>query len=157
MRAGLFTAGALAAALFAGGANATPIPDGGLTRAEVASWLQGQGYASEPVADKDGTQHLLFMYQAAKVGVYMYDCSGDRCGSLQFSVGWATHGKFDISQMNRWNRDKRWCRGYFDDVNDPWVERDVDLTPGGSYEMLKDELFDVFKNCIINFKAMYNP
>jgi hypothetical protein len=156
MRASLFTTGALAAALFAGATNATPIPDGGLTRAEVASWLQTQGYASEAVADNDGTQHLRFTYQDVRVGVYMFDCSGDRCGSLQFSVGWATHGKFDTSQMNRWNRDKRWCRGYFDAENDPWVERDVDLSPGGSYDMLKDELFDVFKNCIINFKAMYN-
>lgn len=156
MRVGLMTAWAFAAALVAAAANATPIPDGGLTLAETSAWLQGQGYPSETVTDSDGKQHLRFMYQDVKVGVYMFDCNGGRCGSLQFSVGWATNGKFDVSQMNRWNREKRWCRGYFDAENDPWVERDVDLSPGGSYETLKDEAFDVFKNCIVNFKAMYN-
>ncbi len=30
-------------------------------------------------------------------------------------------------------------RAYVDKVNDPWLEYDVDLTPGGSYELLKDE------------------
>ena len=155
MRAGFFTLGALAAALIGGAANATPIPAGGLTVAEISSWLQGRGYASETVPDKDGTQHLRTTYQGVIVGVYMFDCSGDRCGSLQFSSGWTTHGRFQTSQMNRWNREKRWCRGYFDDVNDPWVERDVDLTPGGSYELLADE-FQVFRKCVDNFKAMYN-
>lgn len=131
-----------------------PLPAGGLTLDETAAWLQGKGFPSERIAETGGGAHLRVMVDGTKVGVYMFDCSGDRCGSLQFSAGWATHGKFDISQANRWNRDKRWCRGYYDSVNDPWVERDVDLSPGGTYELLADE-FEVFHRCMTNFKAMY--
>jgi hypothetical protein len=156
MRAGIFTAGVLAAVLAAGAAKATQIPDGGLTLAEAASWLHDQGYAPEPETGIDGKQDLRFMYQGVRMGLYMYDCAGDRCGSLQFAVGWATHGKFDTSQMNRWNREKRWCRGYFDAENDPWLEMDVDLTPGGSYELLNDE-FATFRNaCLTEFQRMYD-
>lgn len=119
------------------------------------TWLQGIGYATEVVADKDGTSHARTTYNGVRVGVYMFDCHDGRCGSLQFSAGWNTHGSFDVSQINQWNRDKRWCRGYFDAENDPWVEKDVDLTPGGSYELLADE-FQVFRKCVDNFKVMYS-
>jgi Putative bacterial sensory transduction regulator len=56
--------------------------------------------------------------------------------------------------MNEWNRDKRWCRGYFDRVSDPWVEEDVDLTPGGTYELLNDS-FATFRHCVDDFTSMY--
>lgn len=84
----------------------------------------------------------------------MFDCKDDRCGSFQFSVGFATHGKFDVSHMNDWNRDSRWCRGYFDNVNDPWIEYDIDLTPGGTYELLDDE-FATYRNSVSRFVKQY--
>src|SRR5208282_5567130 len=126
----------LALALMSATASARDIPVAGLSIQDVVTWLQGIGYTTEIVADKDGSSHIRSNYNGVKVGVYMFDCKNAVCGSLQFSAGWATHGKFDISQMNSWNRDKRWCRGYYDAENDPWVEKDVDLTPGGSYELL---------------------
>ena len=162
MRAALMAAAGLAVALLAGSALATPIPDAGLTLSETASWLQGQGYAAHEEASGDTSvpgvapSHLMFDYEGVRVGVYLLDCKEGRCGSMQFAVGWSTHGKFDISQMNRWNRQKRWCRGYYDDENDPWIEMDVDLTPGGSFELLNDD-FATFKNaCLAQFRQMYN-
>lgn len=136
-------------------ALAEDIPSGGLTMNEIVTWLQSQSYTTEIVPDTDGTKHVRVYYKGLKLGVYAFDCrGGDRCGSLQFSVGWAMHGRFDVSRMNEWNRDKRWCRGYFDRVNDPWVEEDVDLTPGGTYEMLNDSLA-LFRQCVDNFTSMY--
>ena len=163
MRAGLIGAGvALSAALFAGVAQATPIPDDGVTMSEMTAWLQGQGFHTEEERSSDtsvsgvAATHLVFDYEGVKVGLYLFDCKAGRCGSVQFAVGWATHGRFDTTQMNRWNRDKRWCRGYFDAENDPWLEMDVDLTPGGTYELLNDD-FATYKNaCIGPFKQMYN-
>ncbi len=162
MRAGFIAAASLAASLFAGAAQATPIPDSGLTIAEAAGWLQGQGYASRQETSAGSAPadvaptHLVFDYEGVKIGLYLFDCKAGRCGSVQFAAGWATHGKFDTRQMNTWNRDKRWCRGYFDSENDPWVEMDVDLTPGGSYELLNDD-FATFKNaCLSGFRQMYN-
>lgn len=133
---------------------AADIPSGGVTLSEATAWLSGQGYAAEAITDSDKTQHLRFMLHDVKVGVYFFDCANSRCASIQFSSGWATHGKFDTAKMNTWNRDKRWCRGYFDSTNDPWVEYDVDLSPGGTYESLKDQL-NVFESCVTNFKTMY--
>jgi Putative bacterial sensory transduction regulator len=145
----------LALTLMSATASARNIPTAGLAIPDVVAWLQAAGYTTEVVPDKDGTSHIRSNYSGVKVGVYMFDCKNSVCGSLQFSAGWATHGKFDISQINSWNRDKRWCRGYYDAENDPWVEKDVDLTPGGSYELLADE-FQIFRKCVDNFKAMYS-
>ncbi len=147
-------AAALALALVSATAQAGPIPTSGFAVNDVVNWLHGAGYTTEVVPDKDGLSHVRSSYNGVKVGVYMFDCKNGQCGSIQFSAGWATNGKFDISQMNRWNRDKRWCRGYYDAENDPWVEKDVDLTPGGSYELLNDE-FQIFRKCVDNFREMY--
>jgi hypothetical protein len=144
----------LALTLMSGAASARPIPAAGLAIPDVVAWLNGIGYTTEVVPDKDGTSHIRSNYNGVKVGVYMFDCKNNVCGSLQFSAGWSTNGKFDINQLNGWNRDKRWCRGYYDAENDPWVEKDVDLTPGGSYELLADE-FQIFRKCVDNFKSMY--
>jgi hypothetical protein len=152
MRATIATAFALI--LMSATASARAIPAAGLSLQDVVAWLQSAGYTTEIVPDKDGTSHIRSSYNGVKVGVYMFDCKNASCGSVQFSAGWATHGKFDINQINGWNRDKRWCRGYYDAENDPWVEKDVDLTPGGSYELMADE-FQVFRKCVDNFKAMY--
>lgn len=143
--------------LMATAAPARDIPAGGLTIEDVVRWLQAKGYTVNVVTESDGKQHVSSMLGNVKFGVYMFDCvsEGGLCASLQFSAGFATHGKFDTSQMNAWNRDKRWCRGYFDTENDPWVEYDVDLSPGGTYEMLDDE-FATYQKMLDLFVKQYN-
>lgn len=140
MRIGFAGAAALALTLISGAATARDIPAGGFTTDDVVAWLQGQGYQAQVVTDKDGKSHVSSATDGVGFGVYLYDCKDGRCGSLQFVAGFETHGKFDIAHMNDWNRDSRWARGYYDNANDPWVELDVDLTPGGTYELLNDEL-----------------
>jgi hypothetical protein len=156
MRAGLLGVAALGWALMAGAAGAsTEIPSGGLTFPEIETWLKGKGYAPETITDKEGKAHYRIMIDGLKYGIYVYDCKDGRCASLQFSVGWATKGKFDVSKMNDWNKGKRWCRGYYDTDNDPWVERDTDLSPGGTFELLDDEL-GIFRGCVERFVKLYN-
>ncbi len=140
MRFGTIGAAALACALASGSAAARDLPPGGLTINDVVVWLQSSGYKATIVNDENGKSHVSSASGGVDFGVYMFDCKDDRCGSIQFAAGFAEHGKFDTSRMNEWNRDNRWARGYFDSVNDPWVEYDVDLTPGGTYELLNDEL-----------------
>lgn len=162
MRAGLIATTMVLAATLGGAAHGAPIPNEGVTMSEVRGWLEGQGYTPTEENSTDtsvagvAATHLLFHYQDVNVGVYLFDCKAGRCGSLQFASGWATHGKFDTSQMNHWNRTNRWCRGYFDADNDPWLEMDVDLTPGGSYELLNDNLATYRNACIGEFKKMYD-
>jgi hypothetical protein len=113
------------------------------------------GYPAQVVTDSNGKKHVDSYVNGVKFGVYMFDCNGDNCGSIQFAAGFATHGGFNISRMNEWNHDNRWARGYYDDVNDPWCEMDVDLTPGGTYELLNDE-FTTWKKVIDGFTTLYN-
>jgi hypothetical protein len=155
MRAAFLAAAALAFASVSGAAAARDIPIGGVTSDDIMAWLQAKGFVARPVTDSKGAVHVSFTLEGSNVGVYFFDCTDNRCGSLQFAAGWAAHGKFDTTQMNRWNRDNRWCRGYFDAENDPWIEMDVDLTPGGSYELLDDE-FATFKKSLVNFKSLYS-
>lgn len=147
-------AAALALTLVSGAAMAKDIPAGGFTVADVVSWLQDQGYKARVVTDKEGKQHVVSAAGGVDFGVYLYDCKGDRCGSIQFAAGWATHGGFDTARMNDWNRHNRWARGYFDDSKDPWLELDVDLTPGGTYELLNDE-FATWNTSLNNFIKLY--
>ncbi|MGH7022164.1 MAG: YbjN domain-containing protein [Caulobacteraceae bacterium] len=154
MRTGIAGAAALALILCSGAAFARDLPAGGFTVADVVAWLQGAGYKAQVVTGSDGKTHVSSATDGVVFGVYMFDCKADRCGSMQFSAGFATHGKFDTSRMNEWNRDSRWARGYFDNVNDPWIEYDVDLTPGGTYELLDDE-FATYRSSLARFIKLY--
>jgi Putative bacterial sensory transduction regulator len=134
-------AAALVLALAPGAASARDIPSGGFTVDDIVAWLQAGGYKAQIVpGDSGGSPHVSSGAGGTNFGVYLFDCKGGRCGSIQFSTGFSTHGAFDTSKMNQWNRDNRWARGYFDSVSDPWIEMDIDLTPGGTYELLDDEL-----------------
>jgi hypothetical protein len=136
-------------------ASARDIPVTGFTIDDIVTWLQSKGHSTEVVTASDGKRHVKTSTGGVTFGVYLFDCKEDRCGSIQFAAGFLTHGKFDVSRMNEWNTTHRWARGYFDSVNDPWVEMDVDLTPGGTYELLDDEL--VTWNTTLNtFVTMYD-
>lgn len=151
----IFFAALLVSTCLSAAASARDLPQGGFTIDDVVAWLQSKGYKALVVTGSDGSQHVSSASDGVDFGVYMFDCNAGRCGSIQFSSGFATHGKFDTSQMNTWNRDKRWCRGYFDSENDPWVEYDVDLTPGGTYELLDDE-FATWRKMLGLFVTQYN-
>jgi hypothetical protein len=154
MRRAFVGAVALGFTLISGVASARDIPTDGFSMGDVVNWLQAEGYKAQIVTDSDGKQHVSSASNGVTFGVYMFDCKGDKCGSIQFAAGFATHGKFDTSKMNEWNRDNRWARGYYDSVNDPWVEYDVDLTPGGTYELLDDE-FATWRSTLGRFVNHY--
>jgi hypothetical protein len=154
-RIGIAGAAAVILMMASSAAWAREIPTPGMTIDDVVSWLQSKGYQAQVETAADGTRHVMSLTGGVKFGVYLFDCKGDTCGSMQFSAGFTTHGKFDISRMNEWNRKKRWGRAYYDSVNDPWVEMDVDLTPGSSYELLDDELA-TWDTALAAFVTMYD-
>jgi len=120
-------------------AAAADLPAGGMTTGDVVKWLQDAGYKAQLYPLKNGGNAVASASDGYTWKIYMYDCKGDRCGSMQFSMGLSTKGAFNAAKMNQWSKDNRWARAYVDDVNDPWLEYDVDLTPGGTYELLNDE------------------
>jgi hypothetical protein len=74
---------------------------------------------------------------------------------MNFAAGFSTGGKFDVSQINDWNSNNRWCRAYYDNVNDPWLEMDINLSPGGTYESLNDQ-FKSFNGRLARFIDKYS-
>jgi hypothetical protein len=138
--------------LGSGGALAKNLPAGGLTVGEIASWLQNDGYKAQVQTAKDGSQNVYSASDGVGFHIYPYDCKNKRCGSFEFSAGFDTKGALSPQKINEWNKKTRWVRSYVDDVNDPWLEYDVDLTPGGTYDLLDDE-FALWRDRISKFQA----
>lgn len=143
----------LVLALFSSAVAAKNLPAGGMTIDEVAKWLQDEGYKAQFYPLKDGGRAVASGADGYTWKIYMYDCNTEgRCGSLQFSMGLDTKGAFDTDKMNEWSKKNRWARAYIDSVNDPWLEYDVDLTPGGTYELLNDE-FATWRSTVKRFHS----
>jgi|HubBroStandDraft_1064217.scaffolds.fasta_scaffold478953_1 hypothetical protein len=132
-----------------------PIPDGGLTLEEIAAWLQGGGYSAKLVTAQDGKRHILSYTQGVPFDVFTPGCEGGRCASLTLVISFSTKGKFDVSQLNEWNSDVPWCKAYYDTVNDPCLDMDISLWPGGTYESLND-LFATWNTVLGRFIAKYS-
>jgi len=126
------------------------IPDGGLTIEEMAAWLEGEGYAVKFVTGESGKRHIETSSQGTPLNIFLGACKGERCAALEFSAGFSTHGKFDVSQINGWNYNSRWCRAYYDGDKDPWLKMNIDLSPGGTYEALSDR-FEIWNRTLGRF------
>ena len=92
-----------------------PIPDGGFTIEEMSAWLESEGYGVKFVTGESGRRHIETNSQGFPLNIFFGDCKGERCTSLELATGFSTGGKFDVSQINGWNYDNRWCRAYYDD------------------------------------------
>jgi hypothetical protein len=126
--------------LIGGAATAKDIPDGGLTMDETVAWLKDGGFGADVQTNKDGTKSIHVSGEGEDFYVYMEDCKEDRCGSLELSAGFDTKGAFTADKINDFTSSNRWVRAYVDKTHDPWVEYDVDLTPGGTFELLHDQV-----------------
>jgi Putative bacterial sensory transduction regulator len=147
----VIAAGALALAFgFSSMAGAKDLPAGGVTWQDVTAWLQSQGYKAQ-MKGSGSEQNIESAADGGPFHIYLYDCKGARCGSLQFSEGFDTKGAFNAAKMNDWNQHNRWARAHVDKTNDPWLEMDCDLTPGGTYELLNDE-FATWRMTLRNFR-----
>jgi hypothetical protein len=131
------------------------IPDGGFTIADIVAWLQSAGYSAKVVTGNSGEPHVVSNTQGTPFNIFTGDCKGERCASLELAAGFSTSGKFDISLLNEWNSKNRWCRAYYDSVNDTWLEMDIDLWPGGTYESLDDQ-FAAWNTTLGRFIAKYS-
>lgn len=116
-----------------------PIPDGGLTMEEVVAWLQSGGYSAKVVTAESGKRHIISNSHGTPFDIFMPGCDGGRCASIELVVAFACKGRFDASRLNEWNSETAWCKAYYDSVNDPSLDMDIALSPGGTYESLNDQ------------------
>ena len=136
-------------------AQARDISNDGVTYEEIAAWLKEKGMPATIQKDARGNQIVSTSVNGVKFGVYFFDCQNGKCGSVQFAAGFQRNNKTVLQRVNEWNRTKRWGRAYLDDSNGIWVEMDNDLTPGGTYEILDDELA-TWKKVVEGFKSFFD-
>jgi hypothetical protein len=134
----------------------TDLPSVGLSADDVAKWLQDAGYKATIKTNDDGSLSVNSATDGTNFSVDMYDCHDKAtCTAIQFSVGFDTKGAWTAAKMNDYNSSKRWVRAYVDDKNDPWLEQDVDLIPGGTWEGLNDQ-FAVWRQMLGDFEKYIN-
>ncbi|MBR7619131.1 YbjN domain-containing protein [Phenylobacterium sp. 20VBR1] len=139
-RIATLAAAILLAALPAARASARDLPAGGLTRAEIAQWLQGHGYKAKIHDDSSGTSIVTSASDGLNWDIYVYECNGaGRCPDLQYAAGWSGVTVADDT-LNTWNRDNRYIRAYQGEKGSVWGEFDVDISPGGTWEQLDKTL-----------------
>jgi len=136
-------------------ASLHPIPEGGLTMEEVVAWLQSGGYAAKVITAESGKRHIVTNSHGTPFDIFTPSCEGGRCSSLELVVAFACKGKFDVSRLNKWNSEIPWCKAYYDNVNDPSLDMDIALSPGGTYESLNDQ-FLTWNRVLGNFIAKYD-
>ncbi len=136
-------------------ASIRPIPDGGLTIEELSAWIESEGYAVKFVTGESGKRHIETSTQGFPLNIFLGDCKGERCASLELAAGFSTGGKFDVSQINGWNYDNRWCRAYYDGDKDPWLRMNIDLWPGGTFVALSAR-FETWNRTLGRFIDKYS-
>jgi hypothetical protein len=123
------------------GAAAAPLTDGGVTAQEVAAVLQAKGYRAEIGKDNDGDPKVHSGAQGVGFDIYFYGChKGPRCSSIQFTAGFHVEGGMTLERINQWNRNNRFGRAYLDDVNDPFIEMDLDVEHGFTSEAVDNNV-----------------
>lgn len=120
-------------------ARAAPMPDGGVTAGEVADVMRAKNLPVEITTDPDGDPLIHSQSNNIKFHVYFYECSPQkRCRSIQFYAGWTTKG-ISETQINTWDRTKRFGRAYLDRQSEPCVEMDMDLQHGATTQALAND------------------
>jgi hypothetical protein len=146
--------------------SATPVaarnlPDGGMTANELSGWLIGKGMPAQvkPDPTTPGDQIVSTSADGVNVDIYLYDCSGAgdarRCTSMQYASGWQASSNYNTDRINEWDRTHRYIRAYLTKGNSLYGEYDLDLSPGGTYEMLDDSLQN-WRSTVRDFKAFFD-
>ncbi len=142
-----------AALMLATPALAGPIPDGGVTAAEVAAVMLSKGFKAEITKDSDGDPMIISGVDGTTFRVLFYGCKPTkRCMAIQFASGFDLKTGLSLQQINNWNRNNRFGRGYLDDDMDPIVHMDVDLEHGATTEAVANVLA-TWSSVVPAFKA----
>lgn len=138
---GKLLVGIVGAALLAAGAvQASPLTDGGATAQEIAKVLQDKGYKAQIGEDQDGDPTISSAADGSNFQVYFFGCKAGRCNSIQFHAAYDLANGMALERINTWNRTKRFGRAFLDDVQDPFVQMDVDLEHGSTTESVSNNL-----------------
>jgi putative sensory transduction regulator len=121
----------------AASASAAIYPDIGVTAGQVAAVLQAKGYQATIGKDGSGDPMVSSSADGTKFKVLFYGCKGtQRCTALEFLVGFDLDKGMSMEKLNKWNRDSRFGHAYLDDENDPYLQLDINASPGFTSESM---------------------
>lgn len=141
---------AAAALSFAGAAQAGMVTAS--NPQSVIDALQSGGYKAVLGKDGTGDPRIESAASGAKFIITFYGCTANRdCKTVTFYAGWRSSNT-SMSQMNDWNKAKRFSRAYIDKDGDPVMEFDVDLDDGGMSEALFIDNVQFFEAAMGAFK-----
>ncbi len=150
---------AIAAMVWIVPAAARPLPEGGVTRQDVITWLQQHGYTGEIRTFGEST-YVAVQFQNGPPGndysgIYFYDCVNERCAAIQYFAAFAGDDTTTIDKVNDWNSHKRTIRAYRRPSGSVTGEADADVSPGGSWELL-DQTLTRWEQVLGVFKTFFN-
>jgi len=100
-----------------------------LTAGEMEAILREAGYRYERV--EEGARVFFSLRMGGlRALLFLTDCRGGRCGSLQLFAGFSMRNPPTLERINAWNREKRFSRAYLDEDGDPALESELDLEGG---------------------------
>ena len=113
-----------------------------------------KGYGSASLGKDDTGDPLISgRMDGIKYSIYFYGCTdGAQCRDIQFATGWDNSG-VSMSDVNAWNKGKRYGKAYIDDEGDPIVEMSVNLYGGVTRKNL-DDTFDWWRTVIKEFESV---
>jgi hypothetical protein len=110
--------------------SAKDLPAGGLTRQEVVDWLVKHGQKAKLDYDTVAKDSTVTVTSADGTwSMYFYNCSGERCKSLQYAAGWSSAPP-TVAQVNDWNNNRRFLRAYRTPSDAVFAEYDLDINSG---------------------------
>lgn len=116
------------------GLLATPVAEAAsgdsISPEEVTSALRGIEATEITVSrDSAGDPIVVAIVEDTQFQVLMYGCGeDDRCKSIQFRSGYDLDEAMSLDAVNEWNTVMRYGKVWLDDVGDPFIELDLDMT-----------------------------
>ncbi|MBW6396182.1 YbjN domain-containing protein [Thermus sp. SYSU G05001] len=104
----------------------------GLTPGEVEAFLQ----ATDVSYERREARLFSVTVGGLKAWLELDWCEGERCGLLALSSGFKK--QVSLERINEWNRRFRFGRAYLDEDGDAWIETELDVSEGLSWEAVRE-------------------
>ncbi len=98
----------------------------------IKAIIESQGWPATLVSKPGDDPYIESTRNGLKFLVLFMNCDeGKNCKTLQYYMGFSDAKGVSLDKLNKWNKEKRFARGYKDEEGDPVLEMDVDLDFAG--------------------------
>ena len=114
--------------------------------------LQSLGYRAELTKDGEGDPLIRSAASGLKFGIYFYGCdAGSRCTTVQFYLGLELGRTVALSELNDWNRNKRFGVAVLDTDGEPYLKLDLNLDYGGITTPAFEDNLELWERLMADF------